>query len=438
MLSPLLFSVYVGEIVDMINQAKCQGVYVNENAPNLASLLFADDLAGVADSVGRLQKIIDVISNFCKKWGLKINLDKTKIMVFRNGGPLRQNKKWFLDGTQIEVINQYKYLGMIFTPKLIWTACQKTLAAQARKAVFLIRRYDHACNSMPVKTLWKLFDTLVTPILLYGAEIWGHTRSDYIESVQTTFCKYFLGVSARTPAIALLAETGRYPMYIKCYKQHIKYWLKILDMPDTRYPKACYQMLYQIDQQHRDTWVGSIRTLLCEHGFQDTWEAQYVENKEQFVQEFVNRVKNEYDRKWSYALSQSPKLSLYHMLKPDGICEAKYLDVLNLRPYRAGLARLRCSSHNLQIEVGRHEKQRVEERVCKLCLKERGRYVLEDEFHFVACCPSLDTLRNVHLPMLVDKSFDTFLNIMSSESEEIILCLASYIYQAGRLRTCLL
>ena len=134
MLSPFLFSLYVGELVAMFNAEECKGTFVSESAPNIACLLFADDLVAGADSVGRLQHMINIVNRFCHKWGLTVNMCKTKVMVFRNGGPLRMNEKWYFDNKLLEVVNGYKYLGTFFTPKLCWTQCQKIIAAQAQKA----------------------------------------------------------------------------------------------------------------------------------------------------------------------------------------------------------------------------------------------------------------------------------------------------------------
>lgn len=135
---------------------ECQGVFVDQSIPNIPGLLFADDLVVCADTVGRLQHTIDVIVKFCKRWGLEVNLDKTKVMVFRNGGPLRNNEKWYYNGKLMEVVNGYKYLGVIFTPKLVWTQCQKTLSTQAKKGLFLLRKYNYVCNSLPVDVLFEL------------------------------------------------------------------------------------------------------------------------------------------------------------------------------------------------------------------------------------------------------------------------------------------
>ncbi len=194
MLSPFFFTLYVGELVTMFEDAECQGVFIDENVPNLMGLLFADDVVAGADTVGRLQKMIDVISSFCSKWGLIVNLLKTKVMVFRNGGPLRANEKWYFNGKKLEVVSGYKYLGAMFTPKLVWTLCQKTLATQAKKGLHLLRRYDYTCNGLPIDLQFELFDAMIAPILLYGSEIWGFTVAEHVERVQTDYCKYVMGV----------------------------------------------------------------------------------------------------------------------------------------------------------------------------------------------------------------------------------------------------
>ena len=55
--------------------------------------MFADDVSCFSDTVIRLQRLIDLIEKFCKSVGMKLNLNKTKIMVFRNGGIVNQTEK---------------------------------------------------------------------------------------------------------------------------------------------------------------------------------------------------------------------------------------------------------------------------------------------------------------------------------------------------------
>jgi hypothetical protein len=39
--------------------------------------------------------------------GLSVNLDITKVMVFRKGGRLSKYEKWFYNGMNIEIVNKY-------------------------------------------------------------------------------------------------------------------------------------------------------------------------------------------------------------------------------------------------------------------------------------------------------------------------------------------
>ena len=52
---------------------------------------------------------------FCTKWNLNVNIDKTKIVVFRKGGILNRNEKWTYSGKEIEIVNSFNYLGIVLT-----------------------------------------------------------------------------------------------------------------------------------------------------------------------------------------------------------------------------------------------------------------------------------------------------------------------------------
>ena len=56
---------------------------------------------------------------------MKMNLLKTKVVVFRNGGPLRRYEKWKFDDFKLEVVTYYKYLGLLLLSRNSWYMCQK-------------------------------------------------------------------------------------------------------------------------------------------------------------------------------------------------------------------------------------------------------------------------------------------------------------------------
>ena len=84
-------------------------------------LMYADDIALVNDTIGRLQKSIDTLSTFCDRYGLKVNMSKTNVIDFMNGGPLRHNEHVFYRGEPITCVSYYNYLGILFSSRLCWT-----------------------------------------------------------------------------------------------------------------------------------------------------------------------------------------------------------------------------------------------------------------------------------------------------------------------------
>ena len=58
----------------------------------------------------------------------------------------------------------------------------------------------------------------------------------------------------------LYAETGRYPFSVAINYQIIKFWLKILNSPDTSYIKIVYVELMKAPEKHR--WINHVKTIV--------------------------------------------------------------------------------------------------------------------------------------------------------------------------------
>ena len=98
MMSPFLFIFFLNELLKQANSNDCKGIYIDEDHPNVSMLLYADDLVLLGDNIGRVQHLLDNLSLFCTKWGLMVNMEKTKFMVFRNGGLVKGNEKVYFNG----------------------------------------------------------------------------------------------------------------------------------------------------------------------------------------------------------------------------------------------------------------------------------------------------------------------------------------------------
>ena len=114
----------------------------------------------------------------------------------------------------------------------------------------------------------KLFDALISPILLYGSEIWGVDCNDQIEKdpaelVQIKFLKWLLGVNTYCSNNACRAETRKYPIKIEAQYRNFKF------LTLTKHPKHKLSQLVYNDMKLRmkkELWSQKIKRVLDQIG----------------------------------------------------------------------------------------------------------------------------------------------------------------------------
>ena len=98
-LSPNLFNIYINDLPEIFD-SDCKPV--NLNNMSLSCLMFADDLLLLSESAEGLQKSLEKLSNYCKKWQLSININKTKVIVFQQKNIPYTKAEFTLDGYKLE------------------------------------------------------------------------------------------------------------------------------------------------------------------------------------------------------------------------------------------------------------------------------------------------------------------------------------------------
>ena len=76
---------------------------------------------------------------YCKRWRLEVNIQKTIIVVFRKGGRLSHDDHWFYSDQRLCTAYTFLYLGVLFSSTGKWSQAQSTLAHQALKAEFSLQ-----------------------------------------------------------------------------------------------------------------------------------------------------------------------------------------------------------------------------------------------------------------------------------------------------------
>jgi hypothetical protein len=110
-LSPLLFNIYIEEIIkealeDLEEGIKVGGMWIR-------ALRFADDQAMMAGSQEGLQTMMDRLNTTSKEYGMRINKKKTKVMRISKGE--QKIVKINIDGEELEQVKEFAYLGSTIT-----------------------------------------------------------------------------------------------------------------------------------------------------------------------------------------------------------------------------------------------------------------------------------------------------------------------------------
>ena len=107
MLSPCLFNLHAENIMRNAGMDEAQaGIKIAGR--NINNLRYADDTTLVAESE-ELQSLLIKMKEESEKVGLKLNLQKTKIMA---SGPITS---WEIDGETVETVSDFIFLGSIIT-----------------------------------------------------------------------------------------------------------------------------------------------------------------------------------------------------------------------------------------------------------------------------------------------------------------------------------
>ena len=140
-MSPLLFSFLVFHLcLEIIGKGK-RGVQLEPNGTELFLLLFVDDIVLISETVPGLQNQISNLMIAANKLGLVVNTEKTKAVVIRNGDFLPAHEKWMISDSKIEVVTQYKYLGVTLSTKLCTNTILSDLVTRAKAASIQILRF---------------------------------------------------------------------------------------------------------------------------------------------------------------------------------------------------------------------------------------------------------------------------------------------------------
>ena len=139
---------------------------------NISNLRYADDTTLMAESEEELKSLLMKVNEEHEKVGLKLNIQKTKIMA---SGPITS---WEIDGETVETVTDFIFLGSKITEDGDCSHEIKRRLLLGRKAMTnpdsILKSRD---ITLPIKV--RLVKAMIFPVVTFGCESWTIRKTEH-------------------------------------------------------------------------------------------------------------------------------------------------------------------------------------------------------------------------------------------------------------------
>ena len=393
-LSPFLYCLFVDELLDILAQSGC-GVSIGD--VYCGSPMYADDLALVASTPEELQAMLDLVAIYADKWQYQLNADKSSVMVLGESAKTRlsarTSRKWYIGQEEISEADEQHHLGILRSvlTSTIHRASERCTAA--RSSFFALNSIGSRFGCLHPLTSYRLYQTLCIPILLYGAEIWtlSDVELNMLEWVHRKILRTIQGLPTRCHSSSLNSMLGSSNVKSLIFQCKLNFINSIINLDNNSLPKKLLikriqdpmakGLIPDLQAMLDHLNLPSISTLLDNPIKPASWKRSIkkqlgVRAYLQFLEDCQDCFISECDIKigrplpqWSVTVGdvQRTRATNFRIRLLAG-CDGLEKDAVRFRSRNNGITPADPS--------------------CKLCGDP-----IEDAFHFVSCCPALESER---------------------------------------------
>jgi ribonuclease HI len=226
-ISPLLFNIMMSDLPKDIEKDHALG-------PNaIGGSIFADDTAlwnkyaKIDRARKTMQKVLDIVSRWCKKNGFKLSAEKTVQINFTNVKYISNDANLYLNGQKVKTCAEAKFLGLTFDRKLTWNPHIKSLRERCFKQLNLLRSLTKHTWGADLPSMLMLYRGLILSRIDYGCEAYATARKSLLETIdtlQTKCLRICCGASQSSPRDAINVECGEIPLDLRREERLLKFW----------------------------------------------------------------------------------------------------------------------------------------------------------------------------------------------------------------------
>lgn len=439
-ISPLNFIIFINDLENYLRSHGVEGVSVTSSV-DILLLLYADDLILFGASPVDLQKKLNLFSSYCQENKMLVNQAKSKVVVFRRGGRVSRHDVFHYSGRGLEVSSDYNYLGILFSSHGVFHKASLQALSKGRLAIANVKNILTNSKAESHEGRMKLYEAIVKTTVLYGAEVWGCRYVDVIEKCQSQLLKSIYCLTRCTPGYMLRLEMGVVKLSFHVFKQMVEWWLKLLTMSQSRYPKICFDQLREQDLRSSNiqkyNWVSMLKVKLVQLGFADVWEAQSYEILKCKKSDIYKTLYTELISKDWESLEMSSYGGILRELKlrstsyePGASFTSTYLmynvPIIKLR----AMSQLRLAGKVVKLYLNGMSYEWDQTDLCSHCQLEEP----ETLQHFFVDCPLYLPVRSKFISSILFKANGNIISVFKAEQRLIVSNVFYYLEAALKLR----
>jgi hypothetical protein len=268
-LSPLLFGLFIDRLDEFL-AVHAGEVGLVTAGQRVRVLIYADDLVLLAEEESHLQKMLDILGNFCDATNLAVNVSKCEVVVFNRNFWGRDSYEWLYRGSRMVISSAFTYLGIDIGEGNMGRHMKKAMSRnieRARGCLFAMMQRCHNIRLYNPHVLNRLFNSLVLPVMSFGCEVWGPDAivgaaapflKGEAEGVHRLFMRMSLWAGKATPIPCMMHDLGRVPIMVHWLKSIFQFWNRIVRRGQS---DLTYKMLLE-NITLREGWAAQVVRVL--------------------------------------------------------------------------------------------------------------------------------------------------------------------------------
>ena len=222
-LSTTLFNIKINNIVNCLDTKTDGSLYVDDfgicyRSKNMRTI------------ERHLQQSINRIEDWATNNDFKFSKSKTQCVHFCKLRRIHNDPVLYLYGSPIPVVEESKFLGVIFDRKLSFIPHIRYIKAKCLKALNLLKVLSNTSWGADRSTLLHLYRSLIRSKLDYGSIVYGSARKSYLQMLDTVHhqgLRLALGAFRTSPVTSLYVEADEPSLYLRREKLSLQYAIRL-------------------------------------------------------------------------------------------------------------------------------------------------------------------------------------------------------------------